>query len=160
MLLGPDVIARLSSTSQELRKARSFKRTIFVYLKTLYQSQNVSTRTWAKKVNTFSINMADNMARIDRHKLLGLSMDFKLFFSHHQQLASKAALRSLNLIHRSFTRISADKFLIVNGIFIQTHLELRIKVVRTALARVRKALEKVQITHTKIIFGFIIIHDS
>ena len=103
--------------------------------------------------HTFSINGATTLPRVDRHKVLGFWLDCNLSFSHHHELASKSAFRVLNMIRRSFPRISKDDFPIIFGTYIRPLLEYGSQIVHSGLVRHREILERVQRASTKAVRG-------
>ena len=100
-----------------------------------------------------TIDTSREISRVDQHKVLGFWLNSNLSFSFHNQLASKAAFRVLNLIKRSFPRITREDFPFIYGTYIRPILEYGSQIVHSGLMRDQKLLERVQRSATKVVVG-------
>ena len=100
-----------------------------------------------------TIDTSREISRVDQHKVLGFWLNSNLSFSSHNQLASKAAFRVLNLIKRSFPHITQEDFSFIFGTYIRPILEYGSQIVHSGLMRDRNSLERVQRAATKVVVG-------
>ena len=97
---------------------------------------------------------ASDIPTLDLKKDLGVWIASNFSFRHHHSLAAKKGFGLLNIIKRTFPRISRDDFEQLYATYVRPLLEYASSVVHTGLQTDILYLERVQRTDTRLVRGF------
>jgi ribonuclease P/MRP protein subunit RPP40 len=106
--------------------------------------------------NTFTIACGTSnvsIASVPKQRDLGIWLSCDLSFSYHTEVTSKKAWAVLNMIKRTFSRISPRDFIFLYTTYIRPLLEYCSQIAHSGLIKDANALERVQRKATKMVVG-------